>query len=137
MAKVTKKLRTPCPAKGETFAVYNKPVTADLSLFDVPNAARLCIDKLKKRGIGRVSLKGIFVNNGQFQVVIRYFPALDSLNAEIIERGVHLQTGLYLRYHLPVNDDCEIVWVKQTGIWNQQRQRRSNLGLNSKKGDVC
>ena len=84
----------------------------ELSLFDFPPLLRLCVDRLKQYHIGCCKPEKLLVVGRKVQVHIKYFPALDAIGAEQYERGVDLSLGSYLRYRLPICDDCEVVWVK-------------------------
>jgi hypothetical protein len=93
------------------------PKKAEISLFNLPTLLYRCLHTLKQNNIGYGQPEKVMIENQKVQVHIHYFPALDTLNAEQYERGVDLRDGLYVRYRLPVCAECDIVWVKLTGIW--------------------
>lgn len=97
----------------------NYPRKTEISLFDLPKLMYLAMDTLKKQyRIGRVLPQKIIINDGKVQLHIQYFNALDSIkSAELFNRGLGLNTGLYQQYRLAVSSECEIVWTKQiTGL---------------------
>jgi hypothetical protein len=83
----------------------------DISLFDIPELTRRCIDKLKSCGIGMVRVHGLTVNDNRLQVTIHYFPALNKVCAEVGNSGRD-NTGYYQQFRLFVCDGVEVVWTK-------------------------
>lgn len=86
------------------------PHAGELCLFDLPALIRRCIDALKAKGIGRVTLKCLLMVDGKLHLHIHYFRALDALCAEQIATGVD-GTGHYEVFELATTD-IAIVWTK-------------------------
>ena len=95
------------------------PKKSEISLFDLPKLMYLAMDTLKKQyRIGRVFPQKIIINDGKVQLHIQYFSALDNIkSAELFNRGLDLNTGLYQQYRLVISNECEVVWTKQITEW--------------------